>query len=65
VEDGPVDHETGVLDQRDVLVNEGVLFAVDTDVETGDVRGVAVADRVDSGAEVPELAGDRRSSPEG
>jgi hypothetical protein len=27
-----------------------MLFAVDGDVETGDVRGVAVADRVDSAA---------------
>jgi hypothetical protein len=65
VEQVVVDHEAGVLYHRDVLVDQGVLLAVDVHGETRDFQGVAVVDCVDPVGEVAELRGYRGGGPEG
>jgi hypothetical protein len=60
-----VDQEPGVDDQRDVLVDERVIHAVDVHVETGDVQCVAVLHLVDPVAELGELRADRLVGPQG
>jgi hypothetical protein len=60
-----VDQEAGVHHQRDVRVDERVVYAVDVHVEAGHLEGVAVLDLVYPVAERGELCADRLVGPQG
>ena len=59
-----VDREPDVGDHRDVGVDDGMVTAVDADVEPRGGERVTIADRVHTPAEPAELRSHRRRGPQ-